>query len=286
MKKVVIGYVYNEQSLGEDEKLFIKVAKKKGIELVFFNIEDELNEREIEEKAKRCKIIYNNSEDLLALELVKTFEELGKKVVETADTFYYSEDKWMFFLRCKENKIQVPETVLIPSNLKNVKQELEKFNQWPVVLKRIDKSRGRFVEKADNIEEAIAIIKKFWRKSSERIPIIAQEFVKSYCYRVFAIEGKIVQVALKEGSGWKLTGEYAKRFWRFKPDIKLKKIVKKIAKMTNTKVIGVDLLKKRNNWLALEVNSSPDFAFFASEREELIGKVLNFLKKEAQKRRH
>ncbi|MBI2110332.1 hypothetical protein HYT51_00950, partial [Candidatus Woesearchaeota archaeon] len=128
MKKVVIGYVYNEQSLGEDEKLFIKVAKKKGIELVFFNIEDELNEREIEEKAKRCKIIYNNSEDLLALELVKTFEELGKKVVETADTFYYSEDKWMFFLRCKENKIQVPETVLIPSNLKNVKQELEKFN--------------------------------------------------------------------------------------------------------------------------------------------------------------
>jgi len=286
MKKVVIGYIYNEQNLGEDEKLFLKVAKKKGIELVFFNIEDELNEREIEEKVKRCKLIYNNSEDLLALELVKTFEDLGKRVVETSNTFYYSEDKWMFFLKCKENKIQVPETVLIPSNLKNVKQELEKFNQWPVVLKRIDKSRGRFVEKADDIEEAIAIIKKFWRKSSERIPIIAQEFVKSYCYRVFAIEGKIVQVALKEGSGWKLTGEYAKRFWRFKPDTKLKKIVKKIAKMTNTKVIGVDLLKKRNNWLALEVNSSPDFAFFASEREELIGKVLNFLKKEAQKRRH
>ena len=285
MKKIVIGYIYNEQGLGEDEKLFIKVAKKKGIELVFFNIEDELNEREIEEKAKRCKLIYNNSEDLLALELIKTFEELGKRVVETADTFYYSEDKWMLFLRCKENKIHVPETVLIPLNLKSVKQELEKFNQWPVVLKRIDKSRGRFVEKADNIEESIAIIKKFWRKSSERIPIIAQEFVKSYCYRVFAIEGKIVQVALKEGSGWKLTGEYAKRFWRFKPDTKLKKIVKKIARITKIKILGIDLLKKRKDWLALEANAQPDFAFFASEREELIGKVLNFLKKEAQKRK-
>ena len=286
MKKIGIGYIYDNPNLGEYEKLFIKLARKKSIELVFFNLAEELDEAEIEDKAKRCKIIYNSIEDLPALELVKTFEELGKKVMETSNIFYYSEDKWMFFLKCKEHHIPVPETVLLSINLNSIKQELEKFNQWPVVLKRFDKSRGRFVEKADNEEEAIKIIRKFWRKSSERTPLIAQEFVKSYCYRVFAIEGKIVQVALKRGSGWKLTGEYAKRFWKFKPDKKLKKIVKKIAGFTKIKIIGIDLLKKKKGWIALEANAQPDLAFFDSEKEKLVGKVLNFLKKEGLKRKH
>jgi len=280
----VIGYIYYNLEFSIEDKLFIKVAKKKGIELVFFNLEEEINEAEMEDKIKRCSVIYNNTEDLLGLELVKTFEELGKKVIEPSSVFYYTEDKWMFALKCKEAKIPCPETILLPLNLVRAKQELEKFHQWPVVLKRIDKSRGRFVEKADNLDEAVLVIRKYWRKSSERIPIIAQEFVKSYSYRILAFDGKVVQVALKRGSGWKLTGEYSKRFGRFKIDAELKKIVKKTAAMTKIRILGIDVLRKKKKWFVLEANAQPDFRFFESEHEKLVQKTLNILKKEALKR--
>lgn len=282
MKKVTIGYILSGRGLGEDEILCKKLAKKNNLDLIMFNTSDEIDEKEMEKKIKKCDIFYNSAAEDFAIELEKTIEELGKKVVDSSKAYYYIEDKWMLFLKCKEHQIPTPETILLLENLETVKKELKKFNQWPVILKRINGCLGEFVEKAENINESERIIKKFWKKGSdERIPIIAQEFIKSPSYRVTTIGDKIVQTALKESHGWKATGAYEKKFKKFEVDEELKKIIKKLSKVNPIKVCGIDFLKKDGKWVVLEVNSSPGFDFFNSEREKLNLELLKFLKKEA-----
>lgn len=281
MKKLVIGYIFCERKPGKDEETFLKEARKRNIQLVMFNICKKINEKELERKARKCKVIFNNSAEDYAPEFVKTFEELGKKVVDSSITCYHSEDKWMFFLECKKHKIPSPETILLPEDINAAKQELKEFGYWPVVLKRVFGTQGEFVDKADNLEQAEKIIEKFWRKGSERAPIIAQELIRSPCYRVTVIDKEIVQTALKTNRGWKSTGVYAKKIKRFKISKKLKKLIDQVIKVTHIKVCGIDLLKKNNKWYVLEVNSAPAFDFFEEEREMLIGKVLDLLRKEA-----
>ena len=283
MKKKVIGYIFSEKNLGRDEKIFLKLAKKKNIELVMFNLLKDYDDEGIEKKIKRCNLIFNNSAEESAIELVKTIEELGKKVIESSRAYYYLEDKWMFFLLCKKNKIPTIKTILLSENLLLAKKELEKFNHWPVILKRIEGTCGEYVEKADNISQAIAIIKRFWEKGSKRLPIIAQEFIDSPSYRVTLIDDKIMQTAIKENKNWKCTGVYAKKIKKFKLNKRLKKIIKKIIKSARLKIFGLDFLKdkKTKNWLVLEINSVPALDFFEDEREKLINKILDFLKKQA-----
>jgi RimK family alpha-L-glutamate ligase len=283
MKNPVIGIIYSGRGYGVDEKIFIKLAKSKKIDLMLINISKELDEEELIKKTENCDVIYNTSAEDFSVEIVKTLEEAGRRVFDSSKAYYYTEDKWMFYLKCKEHGIPVPSTILLSENLNSAKKELKSFGRWPVILKRVCGTMGEFVEKADDIEHAEYIIKKFWKKGSEKAPIIAQELILSPSYRVTLIGNEIVQTALKENkSSWKATGVYAKRFKKFKVDKELEKIIKKLMKVIKIAVCGVDLLKKEGKWILLEVNSEPDFGFFENEREKLIKKALEFLIKQSK----
>ncbi len=284
MKKITIGYIFNEPYIRTDEKLFMKVAKEKNIDLIMINTDKDLSEKDIEEDIKRCNLFFNNSAEEFSLEIAKTIEELGKKVIDSSKRLYYDEDKWMFFLKCKEHKIPTIRTILLSKNISSAKRELEEFNSWPVILKRIQGTMGEYVDKAENLSQAERIINRFWRKGTERLPIIAQEFVHSPSYRVMTIGNKIVQTAIKKSKGWKATGVYIqdKNVERFKIDKELKKIIDKVIKVFGIKICGIDLLKKDGKWLVLEINSAPGLDFFVKEEKKLVGEILDFLRKEAR----
>jgi len=283
MKKITVGCIFYETRLRKDEKAFLKIAKKKGINLIMINAYKGLTEDELKEKIKDCDIIFDNSAENASLEIAKTIEELGKKVIETSRSFYYDEDKWMFFLKCQRHRIPTPKTILLSENLNTIRKELENFGQWPVILKRVEGTCGEYVDKADNLHEAERIINKFWKKGADRLPIIAQEFIKTgICYRVTVIGGKIVQTAIKESKGWKASGisVYSKK--KFKVDKPLKEIVRKINKAFKIDIYGIDLFKKDGKWIVLEINSAPAFDFFPKDRDRMVGLVLDFLKKKAK----
>lgn len=284
MKKVVIGYLYDEPHLCRDEKSFIKLSKKHNIELVLINIDKDIDEGKIKEQVKNCKIIYNSSGDEFAVEIVKMIESFGKRVIDSSKNNYYSEDKWMFYVKCEEHKIPTPKTILLSENINIAKRELKEFSQWPVILKRIYGTMGQYVDKADNLTQAEKVIKKFWKKANERSPIIAQEFIKSPSYRITMIGDKIVQTTLKEAKGWKVTGNNFNKtdFKKFELDKTIEKLSKKISKIIGIKICGIDFAKKDNKWLVIEVNAQPAFDFFLEEREKLIEEVLLFLKKSVQ----
>jgi len=284
VKKKVIGIILCERELNKEGKMFLELAKKKDVKIVIINISDKFNLKSVKRKIKKCDIIYCSVWDDFSVELVKTIEEWGKKIYESSNSYYYTEDKWMFHVKCKENNIATPDTILLSENINNAKRELKEFGRWPVVLKRITGTMGEYVGKAKGMGEAEVLIKKFWKKGSEKLPIIAQEFVKSPSYRVTVIGNKIVQTALKRNkAGWKATGVYAKKFEHFEVDKKLERMIKKIMKFINIKICGVDMLKKDGKWLLLEVNAQPSLDFFEEEREKLTETALNLLIKEIGK---
>jgi len=285
MKKLVIGYLFNDKKKKLEEKKFIRIAKKLGIEIIFFNLFEKFNIKELENDIKKCQIFFNDSGEPIVQEFAKSLELMGKKVVETPEIAYYPEDKWIFYLECKKNKIPTPETILLPSGMNNTQKELEEFSRWPVVIKKVYGCRGEFVERAKNLNEAKNIIKKFWKGEKEdRDPLIAQEYINSDSYRVTLIDGKIVQTALKKRSGWKASGCNVTKLRKFKLDKNAEKISKQIARISKIKICGVDLAKKDGKWLAIEVNACPSLKLFDCEHDKLIETVLLFLKKEAHKK--
>lgn len=282
MKKVVIGYLYYDtRGLDTEDKFFFKQAKEKNIELVPIELSKEVDLIELQEKVKKCDLVLNDSIQGFAVEFVKTIEALGKKVIEDSKSYYYTQDKWILYLNCKKHNIPVPETILLSDKINIALKELKEFNHWPAILKKLDGTRGECVEKADNIRSAEKTIKKFWK--NERFPLIAQEYIKSPSYRVTIMGNKIVQTALKENKSWKCTGVYANNIKKFKINKKLRETLKRLMKITKIKICGIDLLKKDNDWIILEINSEPAFDFFDNEEEMMVSKALDFLKKEALK---
>ena len=285
MKKKVIGLISCEKEISTEVKTFIELAKKKDIQLVVINISDKFNIKSFKRKVKKCDIIYCSVWDDFSIELVKTIEEWGTKIYESSNSYYYTEDKWMFYVKCKKYNLPTPDTILLSENIYNAKKELKEFGRWPVILKRITGTMGEYVGKAKGLVEAEALIKKLWKKGSEKLPIIAQEFIKSPSYRVTVIGNKIIQTALKKNNaGWKATGVYAKKFEHFEIDRKLERIIKKIIKGLDIKVCGIDMLKKNGKWVLLEVNAQPSLDFFEEEREKLTEATLNLLIKSADEK--
>ncbi|MBI5411794.1 ATP-grasp domain-containing protein [Candidatus Peregrinibacteria bacterium] len=282
-KKLVVGLLFSEKKIGYEEKLFLKCAKKKGIELKMINLFKRFNEEEFEQQIRQCDVVYNNAGEGFVLEPLKTIEELGERVIDSSKLYYYTEDKWMFYVKCKEHGIPTPKTILIPNNLTMARAELKEFGQWPVILKRIYGMEGQCVAKADHLTEAVKIVKSIWSKDIDKLPLIAQEYIKSWSYRVTVIDGEIVQAIIKKSSHWKCTGVYSKDCEKFRVDVVLRKLVKKVIRATQINVCGIDFLKHGNEWVVLEVNTEPGLAFVDGDYEKLVNKILDFIKRYSRK---
>ncbi len=277
MPKPTIGFITNQRLPAEEDKKFLRIAEKVGVNLIVFNAAEKINLKKLEKEADKCDIIFNDEADYIGLEWAKTLETLGNKVLELSKTYYYTEDKWIFYLKCLKHKIPVPKTTLLPTDLISTRKELKAFNKFPVVIKRVQGFHGEFVDKGDDIDEAVKIIKNFWEKGEDRFPVLAQEFVDSDSYRVMTIGKKVVQTAQKKGAGWKKTGVSSARFWKFKIDKELKKILDKLIKITDIAVCGFDFARKNGRWVVIEVNAEPSFKFFNNEYNLMIEKTLKYL---------
>lgn len=277
-KKLVVGLLFAGKKLGKEELMFQKHAKRKGIQMVMINLFKKFNEDEFERQIKKCDVIYNNTAEAFVLEPLKTVEEFGKRVIDASKLYYYTEDKWMFYIKCRENKIPTPETILLPNNLTMARAELKEFGKWPVILKRIYGTQGEYVERANNLQEAVAIVKNIWSKDIDKMPIIAQEYIKSDSYRATIIDGKVVQTAIKHSTHWKATGVFQKKCDTFGIGPKLRKILRKVIKVMKINICGVDLLRRGDDWLVLEVNAEPGLDFIDDEQDKMVDRVLDFIK--------
>jgi len=278
-----IGYIFYGLRLGKDEKAFLKAAKMHSVKLVIVNTFKKIDFKRLKRRFRNCKIIFNNSAEEKAMKVVKFLEKSKKRVIESSFSYYRDENKWGFCLKCMRKNIPVPKTIMLSKNIDDALNEINEFNKWPVILKRVQGCCGQFVDRAVNIEEAKKTIERFNKKSKNYLPIIAQEFIKSPSYRITMVDGKILQAIVKKKGFWKKTGVYTKDFEKFRVSKKLDKLAKKIYNACSIKICGIDLFKKNNSWIVLEINSQPSYDFLDSEHQMIIERVMRCLVKESNK---
>lgn len=288
-KKFTVGYFYCKNCEDYDDTLFIKeISKKyKTIPIIF----EEQNDFDMMLKlVKQCDVIINYASvepyTFESLELSKTFEEMGVKIINSSHSYYYQEDKWMFYLKCLENDIPTPKTHFIPKKKHNSQIIKEYLKKGPLVIKAIFSDKGLCVERAKNYKE---FEKKLSKISSRNpiSPIIAQEFILNETHqslRVTLVGYKVVQSIIKCGHSWKQTGglKKAEHYKKMVLSPKLKKICEKASKAFGMEVCGLDLIYGDNEWHIIEANSCPGLGFIKSEKTKLMNLIADYAYKSSK----
>jgi ribosomal protein S6--L-glutamate ligase len=286
VKKLPIGVICTPK-LNSTEKNLFPVLKER-FDLILFPIEKDIDYAYLKKQSENIKLILNTAGDMPntydALEIVKTFENLGKRVIDSSKSFYYREDKWMFYQVCLKNKLPTPITYYIPRNITISKEKLRKIlEEGPVVFKGAFSDTGRAVKRALNFEEALKVIKEL-RKKINIMPIVAQKYIYhgKISYRVTLAGNKIIQSIIKYGKTWK----EGKLFWKnekyrlFKVDKDLKKLCEKTAKVFGLEWCGIDLIRdEKGNWFIIEVNSCPSMDFVLKDMKRSNKELTKYLHK-------
>ena len=272
MDKPCLGVICTPRGNKTEKNLF--PVLKKHFDLALFPVQKDIDYDELKRQASCVRVVLNTAGDMPntydALEMVKTFENLGKRVIDSSKSFYYKEDKWLFYQTCRKHRLPTPVTYYIPRDIAVSRAKLKQIlAEGPVVLKGVFSDTGRAVKRALKYDDALRIIKTLHKKVG-LMPLVAQRYVPhgTVSYRVTLVGDKIIQSIVKRGKNWK----EGKLFWKnekyrtFKPDTKLAALCRKTAKAFGIEWCGIDLMQDaKGNWLLIEVNSCPSMDFVISD---------------------
>lgn len=288
-KKFSIGIIYYKTYHDYEDKMLPRALKKIGMDVVLLPAEEQIDFEDIKEKTKKCKLIYNDTicQPILfeSLELSKTLEEISKKVINSSYSFFYQEDKWMFYLKCLEHRIPTPKTYLIPKETKyNAKAIKEILKNKPMVLKGVFSDNAKLVEKVTNYP---AFLKKLKRivKIDSNSPIVAQEYIpnSNRSYRATLINYKLKQFVVKISKSWKQSGHERESFRLIKVNKKTKNLCERTSRALGMQVCGLDLISSNGKWYVIEANSCPSLDFIYHDEKRLVKILANYLYSECRK---
>ena len=284
MGKPCLGIICTPQGNATERNLF-PILKKK-FDLILFPVQKDIDYENLRKQAKIVHVVLNTAVDMPntydSEEMVKTFEGMGKKVIDSSKSFYYKEDKWLFYQTCVKNRLPTPISWYVPRNANAFKAGLKEImKDGALVFKGVFSDTGKAVKRAMDYEEALHVIKTL-RKEIGLMPVIAQRYIPhgKVSYRVTLAGDKIIQAIVKYGKNWKEGKLYAKneRYRKFRPDRKLIQICKKVSKAFGLEWCGIDLLKDvRGKWYIIEVNSGPSMDFVISDMRRANRELAEYL---------
>lgn len=282
MGKPSIGVICTPRGSPNEKYLFSLLGKR--FALVLFPVQKDVEYEILKKQAKNVHIILNTAGDMPYIydseEMTKTFENMGKHVIDSSKSFYYGEEKWLFYQICKKNDLPTPETYYIPHDISWMRLRAL-LKKGPVVFKGIFSDTGHAVKRAMNFEEAARVIKEL-RKKIGLMPVVAQRYIPhgKVSYRVTLAGDRIIQAITKYGKNWKEGKLFAKneRYRLFKPDKNLAKLCKKTSHTFKLEWCGIDLLKDgKGKWYIIEVNSCPSMDFVLSDAKRTSNELLNYI---------
>ncbi len=204
------------------------------------------------------------------------------EAVDFADKFLTN----MFFTNIN---VPTPKTVLI--NSYHFDKTVDKVGGFPCVIKKNVSTVGKFVEIANNEDEARDFIKNAFDKAKKnvlplnRLRFLFQEFIKESAgtdYRVLCLNGEIIGVIKREAQeGFKSNVSLGGKATQVEVDEKLQEYSQRIMKEGKLFYAGIDFIKKGDDYLAIEVNTSAQFkGFEAATGINVAGKIIDALLKD------
>jgi len=183
-------------------------------------------------------------------------------------------DKFLTAVFFEKNNIPTPKTTLLRFTTEQELTELVDFlGGYPLVMKKNVGSVGRDVRIVRNNQEVLDFIKevheRLQRKNNHasRIGFILQEFVKESAgsdFRVLVLNGKILGVMKRtaQDGGFKANVSLGGKAEKVELDDDLKYLAEKVIESGKIFYGGIDFIKKGNQYLALEINTSAQFKGF------------------------
>lgn len=283
-KQGSVGYIYYKTFYDPTNDRIMRAIRRRGFDVVRLPVEDQVELDVLEQKTKGCGVVFNNAVfepiEFESIELSKTMEEFGKRVVNASRCLFYEDDRWLFYQICLENNIPTPKTYFVPKercfDSKAIKSILA---DRPLVLKAIFSDNGECVYRVHNYTEFRKRLHTIIKKNPAS-PIVAQEFVpnRNRSYRATLVGFKLAQFVEKIGTNWKQTGNGKKeRFRTLKIDGKTRKLCERSARIFGMDICGLDLLKSGNQWYVIEANSCPALDFIYADEKRLVNVIADYL---------
>lgn len=191
-------------------------------------------------------------------------EERGKKVIDGSESIRVCSDKIALYYRLTKNGVPIPYTVPFYGEFEKLGSIAEDIG-YPVVVKAPNSRFSLFVEKANNFEELLAIVKRFMRRNKA---ILLQKYIPStFDWRIGVLNGEVIYACkyLLPKGGWKIRDVVnnkvvwgdVKAVKRDNLPSKLKKVAVNAAKSVGNGLYGVDIKQVGNEFFVIEVNDNP-----------------------------
>lgn len=195
--------------------------------------------------------------------LAKRLEKMGLKLFNSSKAIEICDSKALTYIEL-ENKVPMPKTIAVPMTYRNIGYnntdfvyEAVKKLGLPVVIKECYGSFGQQVYMAENINDALNIVK------NTREPLIFQEFIaesRGRDIRINMVGGKAVTAMMRYNeSDFRANITNGGSMIPYTPDERETAIAEKVCEILELDFGGVDILFSERGPLVCEVNSNAHF---------------------------
>lgn len=200
--------------------------------------------------------------------LLTMLTKCGMQVVNSKDAILTCDDKMLTYIALCSNNIAMPKTLAgslnfykNDSSIAEQIQNIEKKIQYPLILKESYGSCGQGVYLIKNRENMRFMLDRVLCK-----PHILQEFIEESAgtdIRVLVIGGKVVGAMQRENSkDFRSNIEQGGIGSIYCVDSTLQKLAEKVAQILQLDYCGIDVLKRKEEYIVCEVNSNAFFKTF------------------------
>jgi ribosomal protein S6--L-glutamate ligase len=221
------------------------------------------------------------------LAVVKQFESMGTRAINTAEAIAQSRDKFRALQLLNAEGVRVPKTILTrsPRSLKSIPKSC---GGMPVILKLLKGTQGVGVMLLHTQASFQSVVETLWEFGED---VFLQEFLKESAgrdYRAFVVGNQVVAGMLRTAA----EGEFRSNIHRggegtlVRLPASYRRAAIRAAQVMGLEVAGVDLMESRVGPVVIEVNSSPGFEGIEKATGlNIAGTIVSHMLKLARRRR-
>ena len=267
-----------------DEKLLIKAAKERKIELVPVDIRKQiLNPDTWSDKfdvvLERCV------STTLGMHAITFFESLNIPVVNPLSVAQLCMDKFATSLRL-QNKIIPSVSFAMAFNEERAQDAIKQLGGYPVVIKPATGSWGRLLAKINDRDGLEAVLE---HKSVLGTPPHKAFYIQKYVekngrdIRVTTAGNKVICAIYRVSTHWISNTSRGAKATRCKVDNELEKISILASKAVGGGVLGIDIFETDDGYIVNEVNHTTEFKNVqAVTKVDVAGKILRYCQEVAK----
>lgn len=183
----------------------------------------------------------------------------------------YLKDKFYEALFLNSIKVRTPKTVLLDSlDNKRIKNVAEYVNGFPCVIKKVTGASGDYVRLVNSADEVVDFVKDFTQtRVSGKRNVILQEYIKEakgFDFRVYCVGTKVLGTIKRssEGEDFRSNVSLGGSAKALDTPAELELLAKRVMQKSGLLFAGIDFIKDRQGFLAIEINVSANFKAFES----------------------